>query len=85
MYPLIFYVLKCLIFKYLLKIANISAKIDILSYIKSLESEIIAVPLLLKCVRNTIPQKLFDNIDSDKAGCDRYRFLGLYAVCPYAI
>lgn len=30
-------------------------------------------------------QKLFDNIDSEKAARDRYRFLGLYAVCPYAI
>ena len=27
----------------------------------------------------------FDNIDSEKAGFDSYRFLGLYAVCPYAI
>ena len=30
-------------------------------------------------------QKLFDNIDSEKADFDSYRFLGLYAVCPYAI
>ena len=56
MYPAIFYVLKCLIFKQLLKIANISAKIDINRYIKSLEYEIMVVPLLLKCVRNTIPE-----------------------------
>lgn len=45
MYPLIFYTLNCLIFRCLLKIANISAKIYILSYIKSLESRKIAVPL----------------------------------------
>ena len=48
MYPAIFYMLKCLIFKQLLKIDNISAKIDILSYIKSLESRKISVPLLLE-------------------------------------
>ena len=70
MYPATFYVLKCLIFKQLLKIANISAKIDILSYVKSLESKIIAVPLFSKCVQNTIPKKLFDNIDSDIATCE---------------
>ena len=33
----------------------------------------------------TETKKLFDNIDSEKADFDRYRFLGLYAVCPYAI
>lgn len=45
MYPLIFYTLKCLKFRYLLKIDSISAKIDILSYNKSLESRKIVVPL----------------------------------------
>lgn len=45
MYPSIFYTLKCLIFRYLLKIDNISAKIDILSYIKSWRFQIFAVPL----------------------------------------
>ena len=45
MYPSISYILKCLIFSKLLKIDNISAKIDILSYSKSLESRKIAVPL----------------------------------------
>ena len=48
MYPLIFYTLKCLIFRYLLKIANISAKTDILSYVKSLQIRKIVVPLLLE-------------------------------------
>ena len=48
MYPLISYTLKCLIFSKLLKIDNISAKIDILSYTKSLESRKISVPLLLE-------------------------------------
>ena len=75
MYPAMFYTLKCLIFRCLLKIANISSKIDILSYIKSLESREIAVPLF----------RFFVNTDIEKAVCDRYRFLGLYAVCPYAI
>ena len=45
MYPSIYCMLKRLIFKQLLKIDNISAKIDILSYIKSLEFRKIAVPL----------------------------------------
>lgn len=45
MYPSIFYMLKCLIFKQLLKIANISAKIYINRYIKSLENRKNAVPL----------------------------------------
>ena len=45
MYPPIYCILKCLIFRYLLKIDNISAKIDILSYLKSLEIRKIAVPL----------------------------------------
>ena len=48
MYTAIFYILKCLIFRCLLKIANISAKIDILIYIKNLESRKIVVPLLLE-------------------------------------
>lgn len=48
MYPLISYTLKCLIFSKLLKIDNVSAKIDILSYTKSLESRKISVPLLLE-------------------------------------
>ena len=42
MYPVIFYTPKCLIFKQLLKIANIGKK----RYTKSLESRKIAVPLL---------------------------------------
>ena len=46
MYPAVLCVLECLIFKQLLKIANISAKIDILNYIKSLRFQIFAVPLL---------------------------------------
>lgn len=41
MYPSISYTLKCLIFKYLLKIANISKK----RYTKSLQIRKIAVPL----------------------------------------
>lgn len=44
MYPLIFYVLKCLKFRYLLKIANIGKK----RYTKSLRFQKIAVPLLLE-------------------------------------
>lgn len=44
MYPEIFYMLKCLIFSKLLKIANIGKK----RYTKSLESRKIAVPLLLE-------------------------------------
>lgn len=44
MYPLIFHMLKCLILRYLLKIANISKK----RYIKSLENRKNAVPLLLE-------------------------------------
>ena len=81
MYPAIFYILKRLIFRYLLKIANIGKK----RYTKSLESKIIAVPLLLETGTKPNTKKLFDNIDSEKAGFDSYRFLGLYAVCPYAI
>lgn len=41
MYPSIFYMLKCLILRYLLKIANISKK----RYIKSLQIRKNAVPL----------------------------------------
>lgn len=41
MYPLIFYTLKCLKFRYLLKIANIGKK----RYTKSLQIRKIAVPL----------------------------------------
>ena len=44
MYPLIYCILKRLIFKQLLKIANIGKK----RYTKSLESRKIAVPLLLE-------------------------------------
>lgn len=46
MYPSIFYPRKRLIFSKLLKIDNISAKIDKNRYTKSLESRKIAVPLL---------------------------------------
>lgn len=85
MYPAIFYVLKCLIFKQLLKIASISAKIDKNRYTKSLEIRKIAVPLLLETGTKPDTEKLFENTDSVKAGFDSYRFLGLFAVCPYAI
>ena len=81
MYPDIYCMLKCLIFRYLLKIANIGKK----RYTKSLESRKIAVPLLSETGTKPDTKKLFDNIDSVKAGFDSYRFLGLYAVCPYAI
>lgn len=64
MYPLIFYVLKCLIFKQLLKIANISAKIDINRYTKSLQIRKIAVPLqkffeILKAKKRTAMDTAF--------------------------
>lgn len=81
MYPSIFYMLKCLILRYLLKIANISKK----RYTKSLESRKIAVPLLLETGTKPETEKLIDNIDSKKADRDGSRLLGLYAVCPYAI
>ena len=73
MYPPIYCILKCLIFRYLLKIDNISAKIDILSYLKSLEIRKIAVPL----------QKFLEILKAKtQAGMVlRFRF---YAVCPYA-
>lgn len=48
MYPSISYTLKCLIFSKLLKIDNISAKIDIQIDTKSLQIRKIAVPLLLE-------------------------------------
>ncbi len=67
MYPSIFYTLKRLIFRYLLKIANISAKIV-------LESRKIAVPLHLGNGNETENEKLFDNIESEKADRDGYRF-----------
>ena len=53
MYPLIFYVLKCLIFRYLLKIANIGKK----RYTKSLQIRKIAVPLLLETGTKPKPKK----------------------------
>ena len=85
MYPPIFYMLKCLIFKQLLKIDNISAKIDILSYSKSLQFRKFAVPLLSET--GTIPDtaKLIDNIDSENASRDGLCVLCLFAVCHYAI
>ena len=73
--------LKCLIFRYLLKIANIGKK----RYTKSLESRKIAVPLLSETGTKPDTKKLFDNIDGEKAVCDRSRFLCLFAVCHYAI
>lgn len=81
MYPSIFYTLKCLIFSKLLKIANIGKK----RYTKSLQVREFAVPLLSETGTRPDTKKLFDNIDSEEADCDSYRFLGLYAVCPYAI
>lgn len=84
MYPSIFYTLKCLIFSKLLKIDNISAKIDILRYSKSLEARKNSVPLLSETGTKPDTKKLFENTESGKAGCDSYRFLGLFAVCPYA-
>lgn len=45
MYPLIYCILKRLIFSKLSKMTNISAKIDILSYSKNLKSRKIAVHL----------------------------------------
>ena len=65
MYPAIFYMLKCLIFKQLLKIANISAKKDISSYVKSLQIRKISVPLLLETGTKPKPKKLFENTESD--------------------
>lgn len=56
MYPSILYTLKCLIFRYLLKIDNISAKIDILSYAKGLEIRKIAVPLLSETGTSPTPK-----------------------------
>ena len=35
--------------------------------------------------QNPTPKKLFVNTESERAGCDSYRFLGLFVVCPYAI
>ena len=53
MYPSIYYTLKCLIFKQLLKIANIGKK----RYTKSLESRKIVVPLLLETGTKPKPKK----------------------------
>ena len=61
MYPLIFYMLKRLIFRYLLKIANIGKK----RYTKSLQIRKISVPLLSETGTKPKPKKLFENIDSD--------------------
>ena len=74
MYPLIYCMLKCLTFSKLLKIANIGKK----RYTKSLQFQKFAVPLLLETETKPKPKpkKLFDNIDSEKAGFDSYRFLG---------
>ena len=57
MYPAIYYTRKCLIFRCLLKIANISTKIDIQRYAKSLESWKIAVPLLSETGTKPKPKK----------------------------
>ena len=81
MYPSIFYTLKCLIFKQLLKIANIGKK----RYTKSLESRKISVPLLLETGTKPTPKKFFDNIDSENASRDGLCVLCLFAVCHYAI
>ena len=62
--PLISYTLKCLIFRYLLKIANIGKK----RYTKSLQIRKIAVPLLSETGTKPDTKKLFDNIDSDISG-----------------
>lgn len=66
MYPSIFYMLKCLIFKQLLKIANIGKK----RYIKSLQFRKFAVPLLSETGTKPETEKLFDNIDSDITTCE---------------
>lgn len=81
MYPLISHTLKCLKFRHLLKIANIGKK----RYTKSLQLRKFAVPLLSETGTSPKPKKLLDNTDSEKADRDGSRFLGLYAVCPYAI
>ena len=80
MYPLISYMPKCLKFKYLLKIANIGKKKTYKKFGISENRRTFAFGNGNK----PDTKKLFDNIDSGKAGCDRYCFLGLYAVCPYA-
>ena len=66
--------LKRLIFKQLLKIDNISAKIDILSYSKSLEIRKFAVPLLSETGTKPDTEKLIDNIDSENASRDGIAF-----------
>ena len=53
--------LKCLKFRYLLKIDNISKK----RYTKSLQIRKIAVPLLLETGTKPDTEKLFENTDSD--------------------
>lgn len=78
MYPSIFYMLKCLIFRYLLKIANIGKK----RYTKSLESRKIAVPLYSETGTKPETEKLFDNIDSDIATCE---MLAIYVCLPFVI
>ena len=71
MYPSIFYTLKCLIFKQLLKIANIGKK----RYTKSLQFQKIAVPLYSETGTKPKPKKALDGL------C----VLCLFAVCHYAI
>lgn len=67
MCPLIYCILKCLIFKQLLKIANISAKIV-------LESRKISVPLLSETGTKPDTAKLIDNTDSENASREALRF-----------
>lgn len=81
MYPSIYCMLKCLKFRYLLKIANIGKK----RYTKSLQFQKIAVPLLLETGTKPKPKKLFENIDSDIATCENVGYICLFAVCHYAI
>ena len=81
MYPSIFYTLKHLIFRHLLKIANIGKK----RYTKSLQIRKIAVPLLLETGTKPKPKKLFVNTESENASRDGLCVLCLFAVCHYAI
>ena len=80
MYPSIFYIVKCLIFRLLLKIANIGKK----RYTKKFGISENRRTFAFGNGNETETKKLFDNIDSEKADRDGSRFLGLYAVFPYA-
>ena len=80
MYPAIYCMLKCLIFKQLLKIANIGKK----RYTKSLEIRKIAVPLLSETGTKPDTKKLIGNIDSENAsreGKVRFMFVCRLSLC----